>query len=86
MRDLASRLESLIVSLMIFIKSVKDLISHFNRDKEDQKILVATNNGEIEYLGNNFSLKVWKVFKRRNAVAKLYRMNNFTARGLSEKS
>jgi hypothetical protein len=57
------------------VKSIEQLFSQSSQAENNQKILVATNNWEADYLESNLQLKTWKVFKRGNDIAKIYKMD-----------
>ena len=56
----------------IVVSFTDELSSGHDESKGERQILVATHNWEVDYMESNFSLETWKVFKRGNAMSKIY--------------
>ncbi|RJQ56194.1 MAG: hypothetical protein C4526_02045 [Nitrospiraceae bacterium] len=52
---------------------IVESVDNLNQIYGNQKIIVATNSWEAEYLESRYTLNIWKVFRRGKAIAKIYR-------------
>lgn len=56
----------------IVVEPLEEMQSVSGPRAGERRIVVATNNREVDYMESNYSLRVVKVFERRKAVAKIY--------------